>query len=478
MAHTSIRKALPWAVIDTATSGASTAIGLVILSRLLSTTDFGVIGLAQATVGLVGTVATSGIRESIIRHRPTDLAFQDSAHWLAVLLNLAGFAVCGVIAAAIAWRGDDTIALAVLAFGAIGFVSGFSLLPDALLTRKMRTAALAKRTMLSKAVYIVSACGLAIAGFGLWSIVIASALQAITSTIALWSAQPRRPKLRLSLAHARGIVSYGWAILAETLLWAMTGRVFTLLIGSVHGVATLGYVTFAMKTTDVVSTLLSGVYSKFGLSLFSQARHSSAELSTVFVRFTEAMNVVSAPIFVGMALTAQDWVPIVFGAKWEPAIPMTQVLCVAWALIFTRKLAGDLVRASGHPRALLPSALVAGVTTCLSVFITKGLPMVAVVYGWAARIPLTLPIGISQVQKYANLGWAAQLRPLLRPALGCAAMAAVVLGLQAAMNAPPQGSLTRLVGSVLLGATTYGAVVAMFFRQAIAQEVRKLRRAR
>jgi teichuronic acid exporter len=472
MSRATVRKTLPWAIVDASTTAVTAIVGLLILSRLLAPRDFGVVALAQAIVGTVQLFASGGIREAVIRHRPVDVAYQDSAHWLAVMLGVAGFIACCGVAGLFMLQGDEPVLAAVLVVTGLTLVlGGFSTLPEAILASKLRTAALARRTMLAKAIYTVVACGLAFAGWGLWSIVWAGLLQVGVSTLALWAAQARLPKLIVRASHVRQILAFGWAISAEAALWSLTGRAFVMLVGLVHGVQTLGYVNLAMRSTEVFSALLTAVNSRLTLPLLAREQRSLERIREIYVRGTELLNTASAPIFVGLSLTAADWIPLVLGDKWTPAIPLVQAFSLAWAIVFSRMLVGDCIRIAGTPRALLPQALLAGAATVVGVILTAGQTMLTVALAWvAARTFVTAPLAAALLKKHVGLSIYDQARPLVRPLLGCAGMSAAVLA--ARMLAPwgeqASASALRLIGDVMIGITAYLGAEAYLFRREIA----------
>lgn len=461
MVQTSPRKALPWAVVDGLTTAVTAAVSLVILSQILEPRDFGLVAFAQSVVATAQMFAAAGIKEAVIRARHPDMFYQDTAHWLAVALSTIAFFVCLGIAGAQWVLGHELVALVLAAQATTLLFGGFSLLPEAVLTRKMRTAALARRTMLAKVLYAGCAIGLAFAGFGVWSIVIAAILQLALSTAMLWQAQPRYPRFRFSASKARQILGFGWAISAETVLWSLTGRVFVMAVGLVHGLTVLGYVNIAMRSTEVFSALLQAINSKFAMPLFSRAQADPEKVRSVFFKATELINVAAAPVFVGLGLTAPDWVPVFLGAKWAPAVPMVQILSFVWALIFTRMLAGDCVRVMGHPRALLPPAIVAGIASIAAVFLTAGASMVAVIYAWGARTVFTLPMSLALVQRYAGIGVVEQLRPLMRPLSAVLVLAIVVLGVRSALAEAP--ALLRLAASIAAGGGAYLLVCFAYY---------------
>jgi O-antigen/teichoic acid export membrane protein len=334
--------------------------------------------------------------------------------------------------------------------------------------RKLRTGALARRTILAKAVYTALACGLAIAGWGLWSIVVAGVVQLAVSALTLWMAQPRLPRWRFQWAHARQILAYGWAVSAEAALWSLAGRAFVMMVGVVHGVQTLGYVNIAMRSTEVFSTLLTAVNARFALPLFSRVQGSMSRIRDVYRQGTELLNLASAPIFVGLSLTAADWVPLILGTQWLPAIPLIQAFSLAWAVVFSRMLVGDCVRVAGHPRALLPQAVVAAIAMVAAVLVTAGQSMLTVALAWvAARTVVTAPLTAYLLRRVAGLQLIDQARPLARPFICACLMSAAVLAARSAApwgDAPP-GSASRLAFDILIGAGVYLAAAFVLFRR-------------
>src|SRR5690606_7120980 len=146
-------------------------------------------------------------------------------------------------------------------------------------------------------------------------------------------------------------------------LWAVQARVFLLLVGVIHDLETLGIVSLAQRTADVIAGVLGTIASQIGLPIFALLRDRLEEMKASFAQATEGLLLVSTPIFLGLVLTAPDWVPLFLGAKWMPAVPSIQIVCIVWAILFTRMFVGSLLKALGRPRVmLLPAALASLVT--------------------------------------------------------------------------------------------------------------------
>ena len=89
-----VARAIPWAALDSVGSAAISIISLVVLSRLLSPTEFGLIAYAQSAVLLIQAVGGAGLGEALVQKRPIEVLHYDSAFWGSLLLGLAGFLSC------------------------------------------------------------------------------------------------------------------------------------------------------------------------------------------------------------------------------------------------------------------------------------------------------------------------------------------------------------------------------------------------
>jgi O-antigen/teichoic acid export membrane protein len=475
MAQSRLSRALPWAIFEAVANALIGALGLLILSRTLGPSDFGVIALGQSVVSLVGLASGAGLAAALVQRPRLQVEDIDAAHTGGLVLGLGGSVACAGLAAA--WwltTGQAVVALVIAVQGLTCFVGAFEMAPGAILSRKLRTKALARRTLLSKVVYTVIACGLALAGYGVAGVVLATVVQSLFAATILWVTQSRKPKIRFDGARFVSLLKFGLPVMLEASLWSLIGRSFFMLVGIVHGVTTLGYISLAFRVSDVVTSLLQGVSSKFALPLLAQAQHDPARLARAFRSGTEILCVVATPCFVGLALTASEWVPIAFGSEWRAAVPLTAVACLVQVLVFARLLGGPAVQAVGHPRALLLPGLVAGLVSIAGVFVTAGMSPIAVILAWASRVLVTAPLGYFLVQRYAGLGARVQLAPVVRPTIACAVMTAAVLLSDRLLAAASIGEAQLLALKIAVGACAFVGVGAILYRNEAAGILRIL----
>ncbi len=460
-----LRKAVSWAIVDSASTGLLGILTLSILTRVLNAGDFGAVALAQSIVILIQLLTSLGLTEAIIQRRAINDLYINSAFWLSSLMGVLGFLLSLSIAGYfLLGTSQHLLAVLMLTEGLSCLFVGVNLVPAALLDRHLETKAVAKRTFAGKITYGIVAIVLATMHFGVWSIVIAGISQNIISTAVLWSYSQKKPGKEYSIQHAMELCKYGIPIMFENTLWAFLTRVFNLLVGAFHGLEVLGIINIATRTGEVIANVISSVSNRIGLPLFSSIQDQPKKLKQSFKVATEMAALVAMPVFTGLLLTSSDWVPLFLGEKWGNLVPLINIVCVVWIFSFTRVFAGPYLRAIGLSKAMLLPAFCAAAVTLIAVYVTQHLSPAFVMLAWGSRVIATLPLGIYMLQKHGNFNWREQLSPLIRPFMATILMAIVVLAFRFETSALSLNGILNLITSVLVGAAVYIAIVFLRYR--------------
>jgi O-antigen/teichoic acid export membrane protein len=139
---------------------------------------------------------------------------------------------------------------------------------------------------------------------------------AISGTVFIWTASSYRPSLRFSIPHLRDLMVVSISIFASTLLWFFSTRVDQIVIGRQAGVLALGLYVVAGKIPDLVASMTQQPLKEVTLPLLSQLQNDRGRMRQAIYSGMELNSTVAFAIFVGMALTASDFVPLMFGSKW------------------------------------------------------------------------------------------------------------------------------------------------------------------
>lgn len=463
-----LRKAVPWAVVDSVSTGLLGILTLSILTRVLNAEEFGAVALVQSIVILIQLFTSLGMTEAIIQRRGINDLYINSAFWLSTLMGLLGFLLSLSIAAYfLLGTSEPLLAALIVVEGVACLFVGINLVPAALLERNLDTKAVAKRTFAGKITFGIVAITLAFMHFGVWSIIIAGICQHVISTIILWTYTQYKPDKKRSLSHAIELSKYGIPIMLESALWAFLTRVFNLLVGAFHGLEVLGIINIATRTGEVFANIISSVSNRIGLPLFSSIQDQPKKLKQAFKVATEMASLVALPIFTGLMLTSSDWVPLFLGEKWGNLAPLINIVCIVWMVSFTRVFAGSYLRAIGQAKAMLLPAISAAAITIIAVYATQNLSPIFVMVAWAVRVIATFPLSIFVLQKHGRFDWKTQLIPLIKPLIATALMAIAVLAIRFQASALQLNGSLNLIASVLVGAAVYIGIVFIHYRHTV-----------
>lgn len=447
-------------------SAIATLASTLVVARLLTPSDFGLASVAFAIVAIVQLLAFAGVPQAMLRTPQLLPRLSDQLFWVLLGLGALATQVCWLIAAPLARFYGAPLLLWLIGVQALDcLLQALVQFPTALLTRKMRTRSLALRMLWFKLVSIAGTLAAAAAGLGPWSLVAGSLLGSAASVLLLWRTQPRRPRWRRFDAGLLPLLRMGWLIMAETALTALSVRGFLLLFGKFHGLHDLGLLNFAMRLVDELGAMITASVGRVSLSFFATAHRAGHDLARIFVVGTHAITLAVLPLFFGLAAVAGDAVPLIFGARWQAAVPAVQLLALFWGLRMTRLLSPGLMRTLDVQGPLVMNAAISFGFAMAAVLFTRELGFVAAVAAFSARMLVTIPAGASVLARVAALPVSRQFAAVARPLTLATIMAGLVLAGRSLASDWPLA--LRLAALTAGGALLYALLVWTFDRTAL-----------
>lgn len=460
-----LKRAAPWALGESFASAAATLLSSLVVAHVLSPEDFGKAAIAIAVAALVNTAIIASIIQAFVRQPSVTTRDTDQLFTLTLVLGLMSWAICWLAAVGLSYSfGQRDILLMVGVQGLDCLLLALAAMPDAMLTRKLRTRTLALRTVCYKAGSVLVTFGLAFAGAGAWSLIGGILAGDLAALALLWRSQLRRPRLRRPSGEMRDLYRMSLLISAEQGIGALTLRAFVLLFGQFHGLAALGLLNFASRLVDEVGILIASAVARTSLAFFSAIQRSGQGLSEAYERGTHAIMLILCPIFFGIAVIAPDLIPLIFGRKWQAAVPAVVILAILWSIRSTRLLVPAAIRASGSQAPLVVNAVISLIATLIATYLTKDAGFVVAVLASSARVVVPLPVGWRQLDRAAGISITRQLRPVLLP-MGAAMVMMLLVRLTSHALSDAVPPLAHMVAAVVTGVLSYGAMILLFDRR-------------
>ncbi|UXN69086.1 lipopolysaccharide biosynthesis protein [Devosia neptuniae] len=451
-----------WSVVN---SFAPAALGILVFmatSRVLSPAEFGIVSYA-ASIAMLGTaIAPAGFSEAIIQRSKIEPRHLDTVFWLCTGAALLIYAGLCFAAFPLANQLNEPILNALLPFIGIRVIFDMAAaVPNALLVRSMSFKKLAMRTTVASVVAALLCLALLWLGFGLWALAFSQLATAITTCIGALVSVRWLPKFRFSFQALRELASFG--------LFASGNRIITLvsidqlLIGTLLGPAGLGIYSFARRIFQILTDLITGALSSVSYALLSSLQNERDKLREAYFLGTFASSVLSFPVFMGLALIADDFVPLAFGHNWVEAVPAVQAFCLLGLITSIGVLQSSLVKSQGQADLWFYYLIGKQVTTVLYVVLfykwgVNALTLAIVIQNFIMWPPsVHMVIRILRVSAWAYLGTFAT--PVLATALMIGAGIFVKLEL---VDAHP---VLRLAATVAVCAAVYGGAILVLARK-------------
>lgn len=316
------------------------------LARLVGPESFGVVALASIYLAFVQIFVNQGFNTAVIQRKEVEREHLDVAFWLslvvAVLLCL-GTILCSNLLAT--FFKEPRVAPVLRWLSLLLPIFAFSSIPSAILARDLEFRALAIRSLFASGSGGAIGLVMALAGFDVWSLVAQQLVAASVGLVCLWRLTSWRPRLKLSVRHLRELHRFALNIFGNDVLWCFSQRCDHTFVGYAFGPTALGVYSLANKIIQLLMEAIAGPLEYVALSTFSRLQEQQEQLRNAFYKFTEVGCITSFPVFGGMAFIAPEIVPLAFGEKWLPAVPIIQIIAVYGALRIARTFIHPLMLA-------------------------------------------------------------------------------------------------------------------------------------
>ena len=345
----------------------------VVLARLLTPQDFGLIAMVTAVTGFVLMFKDMGLSMATVQKAEVNHAQISTLFWINVGLSLGVMLVIAALAPAIAWFYNEprltwiTLALA----GAFVF-GGFTIQHQALLRRNMRFGSLALIQIISMSVGILTAIIAAWYGGGYWSLVLMQLATAITSAIAVWVVCGWRPGLPVRRSGVREMLVFGGHLTFFNIISYFSRNLDNILIGWRWGSGPLGLYSKAYGLLMLPLRQINAPLSAVAIPVLSRLQEEPERYRRFYCRLLNVIAFITMPLVLGMAAVSEQLVYILLGKQWLRAATIFKILAfvaVAQPLAQTR---GWLLVSLGQTRRYIYWGLISGSAVVVSFIV--GLP--------------------------------------------------------------------------------------------------------
>jgi O-antigen/teichoic acid export membrane protein len=447
---------------------ATRAIGFcstLILVRLLSPEDFGLVALATGVFQTLDVLVGFGVEGAIIRSDDADRALYDAGFTIKVARGILTSVVLVVAVHPIAaFFGGPSLVPVIYALAVGWTVAAFQNIGIVEFRRTLEFDQEFKLQLLPRLLSAFVTIATAFAWRSYWALVAGILMGRVLSVAMSYRMHPYRP--RFGIARIRSIFAYSFWEWIIGLLNIVGGRADTLLLGHFLGTGAVGVYGVggeiaSLPSTEVVAPLARALFSGFALERRA-GQHGGATL----VRAFSALALFTFPMSAGLSLVAEPLVRLAFGVEWLGAVPIIQVLGIASIIGLFGSVAESLFSAHAWLRTILWMSAVVSVFRVLMLLILipqcglLGAALAAAVAGLVQEV-LFVGVAVARLRIRVRDLLMAVARPLA--AISIMALMLVTSGLIGAGAPSTNGLVFQLAAGIALGAVTYvGSLLALW----------------
>jgi O-antigen/teichoic acid export membrane protein len=451
----------------------------VVLARLLSPQEYGVFAATAVLTGLLGAFGGGALTAALVQRADVTGEDLDTSFWVAMGLGGAMALLLIMSAHPIAIFFREPLIAPLLMAQAIGVVlAPLGAVHAALLSRRMDFRSLARVDLMTVAGSGVLAIGMALSGWGVWSLVVPGLAGTGLGVLALWRLVPWRVQGGIDRESLLRLGRFSVSVLAFDVLNYVRGNVDYLVLGRVLGTRPLGLYYLAYNITTIPQTRMVPIITRVLFPALSAVQHDLPRLRNAYAQAVRYVSLVTFPLLAGLAILASEFVLAVFGIHWVEAVPLVRILCIAGVLYSLGTTTGSVIFSRG--RADLACWISIGATAFMSGCVLAGARYGAlgVAVGVAAYAALSfVPVQLL-TNRLIDLSPTDYLRALAPATCGSAIMAVVLLLGRAAWE-PGSGTSPVAAVAVLVpaGVAVYVGALWVAHRDVLVQLATMVRQA-
>jgi PST family polysaccharide transporter len=401
-----------------------TTLSTIVIARLLSPDDYGVVAMAAPVIAFVAMFQDFGFSAATVQKRELCHGESNAMFWLNLLAS-GGIAVLLLLLSPLIglFYGDMRAGYVTAASSLAVVVGGLALQHGALLNRDMHFAALSGADMASALVTFLVAATAAFVLHSYWALILGTIAGTVVQSLVFWRASRWRPRLPMNLSAARSVAGFGGNVTGFNLFNFLIRNSDDVLLARFTNAAQLGLYDRSYKLMMLPIQNINAPLQRLLLPLLSRHQDEPARYREIFVFTIRVVMLASAPGIAIATVLSDRLMPFLLGERWAAAGPIFFWLGMTGLIQPIANMTGVLFMSSARTRLMFKWSIWSGIITLAGFAIALTLDPTAVsVARWlfitaTLRLPIVFYLAARGSPVSSFDMWKAQLAPLIGSAV-------------------------------------------------------------
>lgn len=406
-------KGVFWSLIERFGTQGVQFLVMLVMARLLSPNDYGVVGMLVVFVAIAQAFVDGGFSQALIRKKDRTEVDNSTVFYFNIVVSVLIYLLFYLFAPFVSkFYNMPTLTpfMRVICLSII--INAFGVVQRALFNANIDFKAQAKASLIAVVISGIIGISLAFRGVGPWALVWQQLSNLVVNTLFLWIYSEWRPILAYSWKSFNELFSFGSKLLATSLLNAIYDNIQTIVIGKLYAAKSLGLYSRATHFADLPSQQFTSVFMRVTFPVLCKVQDDLDRLTSVYRRMLRVSAYIVFPLLIGMAAVAHPMIRVFIGEQWIECAYMLQIICFAkmWYPIHAINL--DILQVSGRSDLFLKIEIYKKIVSLTLLALSAPFGIIAMCYSNLLSSLICLYINTYYSSKILGISLLSQLKDL------------------------------------------------------------------
>ena len=326
-------KGTMWSGIDNVVRLGIYFIVSIVLARLLTPDDYGLIGIIMIFTTVCDTLINAGFSDALIRKKDATEDDYNTVFIVNLMTSIVLYAVVFASAPLISsFFGRTELVALVRVMTLVMIIGALAKVQQTRLTKRIDFKTQTKVTLASSIISGVVGIGMALLDFGVWSLVAQQLAAQALRTVLLWFYNKWVPRLKFSMQSFHELFGFGWKLMASTLLDSLWKELYQVVVGKFYSPATLGQYTRAKQFSSLLTSNLTGIIQRVTYPVLADIQDEKERMLTAYRRIIKVTMFVTVICTFLLGAISEPLIYCLIGPKWLEASTYLPLICISGSL--------------------------------------------------------------------------------------------------------------------------------------------------
>lgn len=367
-------KGVGWSAADSLLGQGVTFIVGLVLARILSPSEYGLIGLTTIFITVFNAIIDSGFSQAVIRKKDANNDDYNTMFITNMVLSVVMFFVLFFGAPAIArfFERPELVSLTRV-MGVILIINALSITQNTVLTKRIDFKTKTKASLISAVLSGIVGIAMAYLGFGVWALVGQQITKQLANTICLWIFNKWWPNFRFSRQSFRYMWGFGWKLLVSSLIDTIWNQLYQVVVGKFYSPATLGQYSRSKEYASLFSSNLNSIVGRVSFPVLAEIQDDKSRLKSAYRRIIKTTMFFTAVCMISMGAVAEPMIYCLIGPQWHQAATFLPLICISMSLYPLHAINLNMLKVQGRSDLFLTLEIVKKIIAigpiCLGIFV-------------------------------------------------------------------------------------------------------------